>query len=106
MQHFDTLSEALQVLKTEGYTADLNLKKDSLECKALGLDIPVEDFWVDKVFRFEGDSNPDDSSVLFAISSDKYDLKGVLVDAYGTYANPLTEELIDKLRYDPNRNSG
>jgi hypothetical protein len=41
-------------------------------------------------------SNPDDSSILFAISiSDGK--KGTLVDAYGAYAESITQEMMDKL---------
>jgi hypothetical protein len=41
-------------------------------------------------------SNPDDNSILFAISSGN--LKGALVDAYGVYSENLTEGMIKKLR--------
>ena len=99
--HFDTLSEAINGLKKHGYTEDLNLKENCLECRALGYDILAEEFEVDKVYRFEGASYPGDASVLYAISSDKYNIKGILVDAYGAYSNPITAEMIEKLRYRP-----
>lgn len=53
------------------------------------------------MYRFEGDSNLDDSSILFAISATKSNLKGMLVDAYGAYADPLNIEMIQKLKYRP-----
>lgn len=99
IQHFDTLSEAINGLRVEGYTQDLNIKENCLECQALSLDILVNDFVVDKMFRFEGDSNPGDSSVLYAISSDKHELKGLLVDAYGAYSGNISAEMIEKLRF-------
>ncbi len=99
--NYDTLSEAIEGLKSQGYSEDLNLKSNCIECRSLGYKLMAEDFIVDQVFRFEGDSNPGDSSVLYAISSEKYDLKGVLVDAYGAYSDPLTSEMIEKLRYRP-----
>jgi hypothetical protein len=43
---------------------------------------------VDEFYRFEGMTNPDDSSILFAISSSD-GLKGTLGDAYGVYAENL-----------------
>jgi hypothetical protein len=39
-------------------------------------------------FRFEGFSDPDDNAVLYLIETAD-GLKGTLVDAYGTYADPL-----------------
>ncbi|MEL6657631.1 MAG: phosphoribosylpyrophosphate synthetase [Bacteroidota bacterium] len=100
--HFDTLSQATTALQKQGYTEDLNLKSNCVECRALGYEMLADDFTVDEVHRFEGDSNPADASVLYAISSEKYDLKGLLIDAYGAYADPLTTEMIQKLKYEPN----
>ena len=38
------------------------------------------------VYRFEGMSDPDDNVVLYAIESNT-GVKGLLVDAYGAYAD-------------------
>lgn len=98
-RNYDTLSEAINSLREEGYTEDFNLKENCIECKALGYEMFAKDFLIDEMFRFEGMSSPDDSSILFAISSDKFNIKGVLVDAYGMYSSPLTTEMIEKLRF-------
>jgi hypothetical protein len=55
-----------------------------------------ENFVVDEYHRFEGMSNPDDNSIVFAISSSD-GVKGTLVDAYGMYSENLTEPMIKKL---------
>ena len=47
--------------------------------------------------RFEGMSSTDDNSILYAISS-KDGIKGTLVDAYGVYAQNISEEMRKKLR--------
>ena len=101
MKNYDTLVEAINDLKAEGYSEDLNLKSNCVACPAKGFEMLADEFTVDAVYRFEGDSNPDDSSVLYAISSEKYALKGILIDAYGAYADPLTTEMIQKLKYTP-----
>jgi len=62
----------------------------------LQLQLSPEKFVVDEFYRFEGMSSTDDNSIVFAISSDN-GLKGVLVDAYGMYANSLNENMIKKL---------
>lgn len=94
-----TLVETLQTLRNEGYTEDFNLQTDCLTCKDGEFSLHPEDFHIDKFFRFEGDENdPGDSAILYAISSKKHKLKGVLVNAYGMYAEPLTNEMVDKLR--------
>lgn len=49
------------------------------------------------MYRYEGMTDPGDQSILYAISSEKYALKGVLVNAYGIYADPVTAEMEKKL---------
>lgn len=92
MENYETLSEAINHLKASGYTLDLNLKSHFLECASHKVKLNPEDFQIDKSFRFEGMSNPDDNSILYAISSTK-GIKGLLVDAYGVYAEELSLEM-------------
>ncbi|PHO00465.1 phosphoribosylpyrophosphate synthetase, partial [Rhodobacteraceae bacterium 4F10] len=54
-------------------------------------------FEVVEVYRFEGMSSAGDNSVVYAIQT-KTGVKGVLVDAYGVYANSLSPEMIQKLK--------
>lgn len=101
MKNYITLSEAITDLQSKGYTEDFNLDENSIKWHAKKLSIPVTEFEVDQVHRFEGQTNPDDSSVLYAISSPKNSIKGLLVDAYGVYSS-LSPEMIQKLSYHPN----
>lgn len=68
-----------------------------MECASLEIEIRPEDFKVDKTFRFEGMSSTDDNSILYVISS-KDGIKGLLVDAYGVYAENISKEMRKKLR--------
>lgn len=98
MESSDTLSTALQQLRSRGYTEDFNLRPDCLYCAARDLRLAPEQFKVDAVFRFEGPSDPADQSILYAISAPGLDLRGVLVNAYGVYADPLTAAMEAQLR--------
>ena len=62
--YYETLSQAVEGLQEKGYDQDLNLQSDCIECKALDLKLYADQFEIDKMHRFEGDSNPDDSSIL------------------------------------------
>ncbi|MFT4772125.1 MAG: hypothetical protein ACI9D1_002161 [Cryomorphaceae bacterium] len=95
---FDTLSEALNGLAEMGYTKDFNLKPDCVHCVADNIVLSPKDFKIDHVFRFEGDSNPDDSSILYAISAIDASIKGTMVDAYSAYSDPINAEMISKLQ--------
>ncbi len=97
MERYVTLSETMNNLRKEGYVEDFNLKQNCLECRNGEYQVFADDFKVDKFYRFEGESNPSDSSILYAISSDKHNLKGVLVNAYGVYSDPVTDEMMKKL---------
>ena len=87
----------MEELRKQGYTEDFNLRQNCLECRNGQFQVFADEFKVDDYFRFEGESNPDDSSILYAISSDRYGLKGVLVNAYGIYSEPVTDEMLAKL---------
>ncbi len=97
MKNYDTLSEAVNDLQLRGYTYDFNLEPECLKCASLELEIHPEEFKVDELHRFEGMSSTDDNSILYAISS-KNGVKGTLVDAYGVYAENISEEMRKKLR--------
>lgn len=97
MARYTTLSGTMNDLRKEGYVEDFNLQQNCLECRNGQFKVFADEFKVDKFYRFEGESNPSDSAILYAISSEKHHLKGVLVNAYGIYSEPLTDELLQKL---------
>ena len=97
MKPYVTLTETMNELRKQGYTEDFNLQQNCLECRNGNFKIFTDEFKVDKFFRFEGDSNPSDAAILYAISSDTHHLKGILVNAYGIYSEPITDELLKKL---------
>lgn len=100
MKNYDSLVDALADLRERGYEADFATDTVCLYCGELDIRLNPEEFHVDEVYRFEGDSNPDDSSVLYAISSST-GIKGTLVDAYGAYADTMSFELSKRLNDHP-----
>ncbi|MCM0667638.1 phosphoribosylpyrophosphate synthetase [Flavobacterium tyrosinilyticum] len=97
MTNYDTLTEAINTKQAEGYTFDFNLSNSTLNCKTLNQTFEANEFHVDAFYRFEGDSNPDDSSILYAIRTQS-GVKGLLVDAYGAYSDNLNAAMIQKLQ--------
>jgi len=96
-ESYGTLSETINGLKEEGYTFDFNIREDCLVCQQNNATLSPEDFEIDKAYRFEGESNPDDASILYAISSSKFDVKGLLVNGYGISSDNVTAALVAKL---------
>lgn len=99
MQKFETLSEAITNLRKQGYIHDFNLRSEWLESEQLNVQLKPGTFHVDELYRFEGMTNPDDSSILFAITSPA-GIKGILVDAYGPYAESLSSKILKQLIID------
>jgi hypothetical protein len=73
------------------------LKSFCVECPSLKLQLKPEEFEVKETYRFEGMSNPDDSSVVYGIEGSN-GINGILVDAYGVYSEALTPEMARKIK--------
>ena len=99
MKTYDNVVEAIDDLANRGFTANLSLEGDAITDKSKNIKMTADDFEIDEFYRFEGESNPDDMSIVFAITSKKYDLKGVLVNAFGTYANNASSTVHARLHY-------
>ena len=96
-ESYGTLSETVEGLKKDGYTLDFNIRKDCVVCSQTDTSLSPDDFEIDKVYRFEGPSNPDDEAVVYAISSPRFGVKGVLVNAYGIYSDDISDALVARL---------
>ena len=97
MPAYDSISTAMNGLKAEGYTLDFNIAFNNLLCKQNGACLNPGEFEIVKYYRFEGNSDPDDSSILYAIESNDGKLKGILVNAYGIYSDPASDAMLKKL---------
>ncbi len=98
MNTLTTLSEVLNQLKERGYTTDFNVADNCLICHGNSLELHPDEFVVDRHYRFEGSTDPGDQAIVYAISSLKNDVKGVLVNGYGVYSDPMTDEMVNALR--------
>lgn len=97
MKIYTTLSLAINDLAKKGYTSNFNIKDNCLECLENKLLLKPDEFEIDEVYRFQEMSDLDNESILYAISSPRHNIKGLLVNAYGTYSDTATTELIKKL---------
>lgn len=100
MERYETLVQALNDLKARGFTSDFNLAGDCIECTQLDLRLHPDQFEIVEVHRFEGMTNPDDSTVLYAIMSPD-GVRGTFVMAYGSYADGVHADFIRKLQIHP-----
>lgn len=66
---------AIQHIRNVGYDVDFNLEENWLVCG--GNSYAIDDFEIEQVYRYEGDSNPSDEATVYGIAS-KDRLKRVL----------------------------
>ncbi|HPW98724.1 MAG TPA: phosphoribosylpyrophosphate synthetase [Flavobacterium sp.] len=97
MGKYNTLSEAINDLTKIGYTFNFNIKDDCVVCAENNSQLQPDEFEIDQVHRFQEMSDVDNESILYAISSTQHNLKGLLVNAYGMYADAASAKLIAKL---------
>ncbi len=100
MENYANLIEAIAGLRAQGYTIDFNLRQHALTHGPEEHETFHDEFVIDNYFRFENDTDPAEQSIIYAIHSLKHNVKGILINAYGIYAEPLTNEMLDKLNFD------
>ncbi|KPK12433.1 MAG: hypothetical protein AMJ68_01990 [Acidithiobacillales bacterium SG8_45] len=87
MEPYSTMTEAVDGLKSRGFGANFELIDNKMQAMESGHRFEAAELTIVEHYRFEGITNPADESIVFAIESHD-GTKGVLVDAYGVYANP------------------
>ena len=97
MINYETVVEALAALKAKGYTMDFTIDFDKITCRENNLILKPDDFEIQEFYRFEGDTNPSDEDIVFAIESKDGKVKGCLTSAYGTYADSISADMIKKI---------
>ena len=97
MTAYDTVTDALKGLKSRGFTVDFNIAFDKITCTDNKICLNPDEFEITEVFRFEGDTNPSDEDVVYAIESKDGKVKGTMTSAYGMYAETISTEMLRKL---------
>ena len=92
----DTVTEALRQLAADGYTSDFRLVDGTLVSGDRSALCRVEDVKVERMYRFEGDSDPGDEMVVFGLRDPGSGQQGTLATAFGPAADP---EVLDHLAY-------
>ena len=88
-----TVAGALAQFVERGYRQEMAVKAGRLQVDGTDRtyrpdEVVVQDYW-----RFEGVSDPGDEAVVYAIETTD-GMKGTLVDAYNTYADPSIGEFL------------
>lgn len=97
MKFFDSIKEALEDLEQRGFGYDFNEDKDKIYERYKTSEFSLSEFKIVEVYRFEGTSNPSENAIVYAIESEKYNIKGYLVNAYGMYSESGFAEMVSAM---------
>jgi len=96
-ENMSTMTGIMNKLQSDGYTENFIASEKGLEAPSLEkFYIPTE-VKIANFYRFEGESDPADSAIVYAIETND-GTKGMLVDSYGgAYSNQLVSKFITEV---------
>nr|WP_315027498.1 hypothetical protein [uncultured Chryseobacterium sp.] len=103
-QNYDsmtTLSQVMKILSERGIQREFRMnEKCEMKFENSEKIYQPNELIILKTYRFEGDSNPDDSAVLYVVKDDAGN-RGMIIDAYGADSNYPGHEFDEFLRKIP-----
>jgi len=90
------LEKLVNKLEAQGFTDQYKVKKGKLHDLTNKKKYKPADVKAVNFYRFEGVSDPDDMSILYAIETCD-GRKGMLIDAYGLYSDDDTGAFLQKI---------
>ena len=89
-----TLAGVMDDLDRRGFTEHFTLRSGRLCALDADRAFGAGDVAIAEYHRFEGVSDPDDMSIVYAIET-RNGLKGTLTDAFGVYADPAVGDFME-----------
>jgi hypothetical protein len=101
-----SMSKVMDTLDKDGFTEHFAVCDGRLVSLASGTQFAADEVVIRSVERFEGISDPDDMSVVYALETSDGTF-GTLTDAFGVYSDPEVGEFISKVEchIEPTRGS-
>jgi hypothetical protein len=93
---YTNMLEAIRELKKRGFTANFEFLNQEFRDVDSGRTFKAQELTILEHYRFEGASDPDDTSVIYAIESND-GAKGIIADAFGLYASPHLGGFLEKV---------
>jgi len=93
----ETLQEAIARLASAGFSDSFQAVRGGLRSLDSKQVIASEHLLVEEIVRFEGESDPGDAAVLFALRSHDGKLAGTFVSGYGPATDPEAARVMQAL---------
>jgi hypothetical protein len=104
LPHLKSMADLVNKVVKDGYTHNFKAVDGGLLCHETEETFQPGEVKIVNFFRFEGMTDPEDSSILYVIETSK-GIKGTLVDAYGAYSDPDVNEFIKAVEMIEKKNS-
>lgn len=95
-EEMDTLVECMNVLRERGYKHNFTATKEDTILDDTKKEFKPDEVKISSFYRFEGESDPADSSILYAIETNSGE-KGVIVNSYGPTSDTKITKFIEKV---------
>ena len=92
-----TEREVIDRFRADGYTHEFFIVEDGVRCLECDKVLAPEAVKIDRTERVEGDSNPEEEAIVFAVSDGPCGLKGVLVSSFGPEVTGSRAEVLRRL---------
>jgi hypothetical protein len=91
--------KVLDRLADLGFKNTFQIKDGELHCVESEQSFPPENLLLKGAYRFEGPSNPDDMSIVYALETTD-GTRGIIMDAFGVRANRAISEFMGRVQDD------
>ncbi len=91
------VTEAVELLRSEGYDDSIEVSAKGIWCAGCNQNHAVTGVVQERIYRFEGASNPDDMSIVVGLRSRICGRTGIVVSAFGPDADPRLFEILNQI---------
>ncbi|WKN33826.1 hypothetical protein PZB74_10875 [Porifericola rhodea] len=96
-EYMSPLTAKINDLSKKGFVTQFKFENGALKDRTSDKNYQAQELAIIEEYRFEGESNPDDMSILYALEA-KDGTKGIVVDAYGTYSDEDLGEFMKRVK--------
>lgn len=93
---YDTLTDATENLLKKGYSYNFQVDETGKLTDNKGLEFEPAEVMLKEIHRFEGMTNPADSSILYAVETRSGE-KGIVIDSYGADGSEVTSDFMNNV---------
>ncbi len=92
---------AIALLRSQGYDDTIEVSADGIWCGGCNQHHAVTGVVQERIYRFEGASNPEDMSIVVGLRCRICGRTGIVVSAFGPDADPRLFDILNQIPMEP-----